>query len=227
MLDLFNNQVVSVDINRDQGFLTGMGINPGSTTRTAKEAKTGKYSGGDYTDRLPPADPGRDRRRAHGDGDLPVGQPGHQRRLRDQRAGRRGRLQRAEGAEQAERRHDPGDRRLLRTGSGSSTRASSRPTPRSTRARWPSLGVAAIAKLANGGSKPTVDQRQGLLRHRHEPGDQDAGLRRREPGCRRPPRRRAGAVADHACRRAGGTGRPAADRNFRRPASIERWSSSE
>jgi fructose transport system substrate-binding protein len=49
MLDLFNNQVVSVDIQRDHGFLEGMGINPGSTTENGKEAKTGKYSGGTYT----------------------------------------------------------------------------------------------------------------------------------------------------------------------------------
>ncbi len=49
MLDLFNNQVVSVDIDRDHGFLKGMGIDPGSTTQNGKEAKTGKYSGGTYT----------------------------------------------------------------------------------------------------------------------------------------------------------------------------------
>ena len=49
MLDLFNDQVVSVDINRDHGFLQGMGIDPGSTTENGKEAKTGKYSGGTYT----------------------------------------------------------------------------------------------------------------------------------------------------------------------------------
>jgi fructose transport system substrate-binding protein len=46
MLDLFNNQVVSVDIQRDHGFLEGMGINPGSTSLNGKEAKTGKYTGG-------------------------------------------------------------------------------------------------------------------------------------------------------------------------------------
>jgi fructose transport system substrate-binding protein len=46
MLDLFNNQVVSVDIDRDHGFLEGMGIKPGSTTENGKEAKTGKYTGG-------------------------------------------------------------------------------------------------------------------------------------------------------------------------------------
>ncbi|WP_035840200.1 substrate-binding domain-containing protein [Kitasatospora azatica] len=49
MLDLFNNQVVSVDIDRDHGFLQGMGIDPGSTTQNGQEAKTGSYSGGSYT----------------------------------------------------------------------------------------------------------------------------------------------------------------------------------
>jgi len=46
MLDLFNNQVVSVDIDRDHGFLEGMGINPGSETQNGQEAKTGTYTGG-------------------------------------------------------------------------------------------------------------------------------------------------------------------------------------
>jgi len=46
MLDLFNNQVVSVDVDRDHGFLQGMGINPGSTTQNGQEAKTGTYAGG-------------------------------------------------------------------------------------------------------------------------------------------------------------------------------------
>ena len=41
MLDLFNNQVVSVDIQRDHGFLEGMGIDPGSKTQNGQEAKTG------------------------------------------------------------------------------------------------------------------------------------------------------------------------------------------
>jgi fructose transport system substrate-binding protein len=49
MLDLFNNQVVSVDIQRDHGFLTGLGINPGSTSENGQEAKSGSYSGGSYT----------------------------------------------------------------------------------------------------------------------------------------------------------------------------------
>jgi fructose transport system substrate-binding protein len=52
MLDLFNNQVVSVDTNRDHGFLEGMGIDPGSKTQNGQEAKSGNYTGdkgGQYT----------------------------------------------------------------------------------------------------------------------------------------------------------------------------------
>src|SRR3954467_13968195 len=46
MLDLYDDQVVSVDVDRDHGFLTGMGIDPGSKTLNAKEARTGTYNGG-------------------------------------------------------------------------------------------------------------------------------------------------------------------------------------
>lgn len=46
MLDLYNDQVVSVDVNRDHGFLEGMGINPGNTGQNAGEAKSGRYTGG-------------------------------------------------------------------------------------------------------------------------------------------------------------------------------------
>ncbi len=46
MLDLYDDQVVSVDTGRDHGFLTGMGIDPGSKTLNAKEEKSGQYKGG-------------------------------------------------------------------------------------------------------------------------------------------------------------------------------------
>ena len=45
MLDLFNNQVVSVDINRDHGFLTGMGIQVGNTGLNGSEPTSGNYTG--------------------------------------------------------------------------------------------------------------------------------------------------------------------------------------
>jgi fructose transport system substrate-binding protein len=46
MLDLYDDQVVSVDIDRDHGFLAGMGIDAGSKTLNAKEQKSGRYTGG-------------------------------------------------------------------------------------------------------------------------------------------------------------------------------------
>src|SRR5687768_2568334 len=52
MLDLFNDKVASVDYNRDQGFLTGMGIDVADKTKNGDEAPSGKYAGGkggDYT----------------------------------------------------------------------------------------------------------------------------------------------------------------------------------
>ena len=49
MLDLFNDQVVSVDYLRDQGFLNGMGIiDEVDTSGNGNEPATGSYSGGEY-----------------------------------------------------------------------------------------------------------------------------------------------------------------------------------
>ncbi len=49
LLDLFNDKIVSVDYNRDQGFLTGMGIPTKDPKKNGDEDKTGTYSGGSYT----------------------------------------------------------------------------------------------------------------------------------------------------------------------------------
>lgn len=48
LLDLFDDKVVSVDYNRDQGFLEGMGIDVADPEVNGDEASTGSYSGGDY-----------------------------------------------------------------------------------------------------------------------------------------------------------------------------------
>ncbi len=48
LLDIFDDRVVSVDYNRDNGFLSGMGIDVKDPKKMGDEAKTGKYSGGDY-----------------------------------------------------------------------------------------------------------------------------------------------------------------------------------
>jgi fructose transport system substrate-binding protein len=52
LLDLFSDKIVSVDYDRDQGFLEGMGIPVNDPKKNGDEAKTGKYTGGkggDYT----------------------------------------------------------------------------------------------------------------------------------------------------------------------------------
>src|SRR5207344_1465064 len=46
LLDLFNDKVASVDYNRDQGFLTGMGIDVKDKQKNGDEAPSGKYTGG-------------------------------------------------------------------------------------------------------------------------------------------------------------------------------------
>src|SRR4051812_1415785 len=49
MLDLFNDKIVSVDYNRDQGFLTGMGIDTKDKTKNGDGDGAGAYSGGSYS----------------------------------------------------------------------------------------------------------------------------------------------------------------------------------
>jgi len=46
LVDLFDDKIVSVDYNRDQGFLTGLGIDTADKKKNGDEAKTGKYTGG-------------------------------------------------------------------------------------------------------------------------------------------------------------------------------------
>jgi fructose transport system substrate-binding protein len=48
LLDIFDDRIVSVDYCRDNGFLEGMGIDVADPKVMGDEAKTGKYSGGDY-----------------------------------------------------------------------------------------------------------------------------------------------------------------------------------
>jgi fructose transport system substrate-binding protein len=49
LLDIFDDKVVSVDYNRDQGFLEGMGIQDiGDPKINGDEPKSGSYSGGEY-----------------------------------------------------------------------------------------------------------------------------------------------------------------------------------
>ena len=47
LIDLFDDKAVSVDYNRDQGFLDGMGIDLADETVNGDEESTGTYSGGE------------------------------------------------------------------------------------------------------------------------------------------------------------------------------------
>lgn len=48
MIDLFDDKVVSVDVQRDQGFLAGLGIDLADPDQYGDEPATGQYSGGEY-----------------------------------------------------------------------------------------------------------------------------------------------------------------------------------
>ena len=48
LLDLFGDKIVSIDYQRDQGFLTGMGIDTKDPQVNGDEDATGSYAGGDY-----------------------------------------------------------------------------------------------------------------------------------------------------------------------------------
>lgn len=48
LLDVFDDRIVSVDYNRNQGFLEGMGIDVNDPNLNGDEAPTGTYSGGEY-----------------------------------------------------------------------------------------------------------------------------------------------------------------------------------
>lgn len=48
LLDIFNDKIVSVDYNRDQGFLTGLGVDVKDPQVNGDEDPTGSYGKGDY-----------------------------------------------------------------------------------------------------------------------------------------------------------------------------------
>lgn len=49
LLDLFADKVVSIDYERDQGFLAGLGVDVADENKNGDEAETGSYGAGDYT----------------------------------------------------------------------------------------------------------------------------------------------------------------------------------
>ena len=158
MLDLFNTQVVSVDIQRDHGFLEGMGIDPGSKTENGKEAKTGHYTsgkGGDYE--IACHQPTQ--------GDIPHGKTAMENCLsansninvvytinEPAADGAYQALQAAGKAKDVTVLTIDGSCKYVKNYIGSKFAADSAQYP----GKMASLGVESIAKLANGGAKPTT-----------------------------------------------------------------------
>jgi len=158
MLDLFNTQVVSVDIQRDHGFLEGMGIDPGSKTENGKEAKTGHYTagkGGDYE--VACHQPTQ--------GDIPHGKTAMENCLsansninvvytinEPAADGAYQALQAAGKAKDVTVLTIDGSCKYVKNYVGSKFAADSAQYP----GKMASLGVESIAKLANGGAKPTT-----------------------------------------------------------------------
>ena len=194
MLDLFNDQVVSVDYLRDQGFLNGMGIvDEVDPSGNGNEPATGAYSGGEYEIVChEPTDGAVDGGRS-GDGDLPRREPRHQRRVHDQRARRPGCVRRADGGRQrrgvlivsVDGGCDPG-LRLVSEGVIGAT-AQQYPGEMAT------LGMQAIKDSRRRWSATGGDRGSRLLQHRRRTRDRQAGRRRREHHASKRARRSAGA----------------------------------
>ena len=179
MLDLNNKQIVSVDYIRDQGFLTGMGIDVKDKAKNGDEDKTGKYTGERrrLRNRLQRADPWRPNWQDR-DGEMPVEEQEHQSGLHDQRALRRW----CRGG--AQRRRSQGDDRVCRWRMQTGLKLVKDGTIGATSQQYPvkmaELGVEAIKTIADGGDKACKDPRSGVLRHRCRAGDRQEGRGRGE-----------------------------------------------
>ncbi len=190
LIDLFDDKVVSVDYNRDQGFLDGMGIDIGRRDQERRR-------GGDRHVQRRRATRSSATRRPQGaedggrtaDGDPALEEPRHQRRLHDQRAGRVRRLRGVRGRRQPPTTYRRvGRRRLRRRRRGRRTGiigATSQQYP----VKMAELGVQAIFDLVETGETPensegldffntgvalVTDEPAGRRRvHRHRRGQRD------------------------------------------------------
>ena len=188
MLDLFSDQVVSVDTARDQGFLNGMGIvDAEDKSGNGKEPATGEYSGGDYEvvchePTNGAVDGGKSAMEtclaANGDVNVvyTINEPAAQ--------GAYDALK-AAGKEagvlivSVDGGCDPGP-------ASSSPRASSAPPPSSTRARWPASACRRSSSSPRG-RRPGGHRRPRLLQHRRGAGHRQGGRWCREHLGRRGP----------------------------------------
>ncbi len=186
MLDLFNNQVVSVDTARDHGFLEGMGIDPGSKTQNGQEAKTGKYTGGKGGDYVIAC-------HQPTNGAVPGGKTAMENCLSanpDINVVYTINEPAADGANQALKAAGKTGVTVV-TIDGSCNYVNGLVKDgviAADAAQYPgkmaSIGVKTIADIARGGAKPTLPCRQGLHQHRHGADHLAAHRRHRQPGPR-------------------------------------------
>ena len=200
LLDLFSDKIVSVDYNRDQGFLEGMGIDVADGKKNGDEAKTGKYTGGkggDYTIVCNEAGQGaEDGGRTAMEKCLAknpninlvytINEPtavGANAALKA--AGKTALIVSVDGG---------------CAGVGSVKSGVIGATAQQYPLKMATLGMEAIAKIARGGEKPKVTGRPGLLRHRRRARHRQEGRRRRQHHRPTKAPRSAGAT-DHEHRR--------------------------
>ena len=149
MLDLNANQV-SVDVQRDQGFLEGFGIDVADNDPDRRRDRP--------ADRRPRRDRRRRGRRPDRDGEPaaegPVDQPG----LHDQRAGRGRCVPGAQGGRQGEGRHHRLGRRRLPGRRRRQGRARSAPPRMQFPLKMAQMGVEAVAAFAKDGTKPEATE---------------------------------------------------------------------
>ena len=154
MIDLFDDKVVSVDVDRDQGFLDGMGIDLADDTANGDEEATGAYSGGDYEIVGNEASQGAEDGGRTAAGDPALEEPRHQRGLHDQRAGRVRRVRGVQGGRQQPTGSSWCRSTAAARASTPSRTASSAPRASSTRSRWPSSACRRSTTSCKTGEEP-------------------------------------------------------------------------
>ena len=183
LLDIFDDKIVSVDYNRDQGFLEGMGIDDiGDPKKNGDEPEVHGGTGRRLRDRRQRSHRRQRGGRPDGHGEAAVQEQRHQRGLHDQRADRSRRLCSAE----APARRPTTSSWSRSTVAGQACRPSQ--TARSTRPRsstplkMAELGVQAIVDIVKNGTKPENHPGPRLLQHRRHADRQGTGRGRREQG---------------------------------------------
>ena len=223
LLDIFDDKVVSVDYNRDQGFLEGMGIKDiGDPKINGDEPKTGKYCGGDYEIVGNVATGANEEGGRTGmeqllskNGDINVVYT-----INEPTAAGASAALKAAGKKDVIVVSVDGGRAGVEAVQAGTIAATSQQYP----AKMVELGVKAIIDIVKTGNEAGEHRRPRLLRHRGDPDRQRAGRRRREQGRAVRPRQRVGLMpAPKARLRRVRWGRSLRRLPPPRASSAERW----